>query len=425
MKYQSHARLRRRQLRQPHDALDRHHRRCCSSSGTSPTSRGAGSTPTSCGATVYRNVDASLVPVPVAILYIVANIALGIHLFHGAWSLFQSMGWNNPRFNPWRRGFATGIATRHRGRQRLVPDRRPGRHRRRSEAGAPRPMTDVTARRQESPPARSPRSGTRTRSTRSWSTRTTSASSRSSSSAPAWPARRRRPRWPSSATRSRRSRSTTRPGGPTRSPPRAASTRPRTTGATATRSTACSTTRSRAATSAPARPTSTAWPRCRSNIIDQMVAQGVPFAREYGGLLDNRSFGGAQVSRTFYARGQTGQQLLLGAYQQLARQVGLGNVHAVQPHRARRHRRRRRPLRRHRRPRPADRRDPSHAGPRRRAGHRRLRQRLLPLDQRDGLQRHRGVAGPPQGRLLRQPVLHADPPDVHPAEPTTSSRSSR
>jgi succinate dehydrogenase / fumarate reductase flavoprotein subunit len=62
------------------------------------------------------------------------------------------------------------------------------------------------------------------------------------------------------------------------------------------------------------------------NIIDQCVAQGVPFAREYGGLLDNRSFGGAQVSRTFYARGQTGQQLLLGAYQALARQVQLGNV---------------------------------------------------------------------------------------------------
>ncbi|MGA1565560.1 MAG: fumarate reductase/succinate dehydrogenase flavoprotein subunit, partial [Ilumatobacteraceae bacterium] len=62
------------------------------------------------------------------------------------------------------------------------------------------------------------------------------------------------------------------------------------------------------------------------DIIDQMVAQGVPFAREYGGMLDNRSFGGAQVSRTFYARGQTGQQLLLGAYQQLARQIGLGGV---------------------------------------------------------------------------------------------------
>src|SRR6476619_4540088 len=62
------------------------------------------------------------------------------------------------------------------------------------------------------------------------------------------------------------------------------------------------------------------------NIIDQCVAQGVPFAREYGGLLDNRSFGGAQVSRTFYARGQTGQQLLLGAYQALAHQTGLGAV---------------------------------------------------------------------------------------------------
>src|SRR3954465_15163865 len=62
------------------------------------------------------------------------------------------------------------------------------------------------------------------------------------------------------------------------------------------------------------------------NIIDQCVAQGVPFAREYGGLLANRSFGGAQVSRTFYARGQTGQQLLLGAYQALSRQIGKGNV---------------------------------------------------------------------------------------------------
>jgi len=62
------------------------------------------------------------------------------------------------------------------------------------------------------------------------------------------------------------------------------------------------------------------------DIIDQMVAQGVPFAREYGGLLDNRSFGGAQVSRTFYARGQTGQQLLLGAYQQMMHQVALGTV---------------------------------------------------------------------------------------------------
>ncbi len=62
------------------------------------------------------------------------------------------------------------------------------------------------------------------------------------------------------------------------------------------------------------------------NIIDQCAAQGVPFAREYGGMLSNRSFGGAQVSRTFYARGQTGQQLLLGAYQALSRQISLGKV---------------------------------------------------------------------------------------------------
>ena len=151
------------------------------------------------------------------------------------------------------------------------------------------------------------------------------------------------------------------------------------------------------------------------DIIDQMVAQGVPFAREYGGLLDNRSFGGAQVSRTFYARGQTGQQLLLGAYQQMARQIGLGNVRlwnrselvdtvvidgrcAGIVTRDLDHRR-----------------GPVARSARRRAVHRRVRQRVLPVDQRDELQRHRGVAGPPQGRLLRQPVLHADPPDLHPA----------
>ena len=152
------------------------------------------------------------------------------------------------------------------------------------------------------------------------------------------------------------------------------------------------------------------------NIIDQCVAQGVPFAREYGGLLDNRSFGGAQVSRTFYARGQTGQQLLLGAYQALAHQIGAGTVElynrgemldvVVVDGRA--------------------------AGivvrdlvtgevtlalgPRRGAGHRRLLERVLPLHQRHGLQHHGHLAGPPARRLLRQPVLHPDPPDVHPAE---------
>lgn len=68
------------------------------------------------------------------------------------------------------------------------------------------------------------------------------------------------------------------------------------------------------------------------NIIDQAVAQGVPFAREYGGALANRSFGGVQVSRTFYARGQTGQQLLIGAYQALSRQISLGNVEMYNRH---------------------------------------------------------------------------------------------
>ncbi|MEO9258466.1 MAG: fumarate reductase/succinate dehydrogenase flavoprotein subunit [Crocinitomicaceae bacterium] len=68
------------------------------------------------------------------------------------------------------------------------------------------------------------------------------------------------------------------------------------------------------------------------NIIDQCVSQGVPFARDYGGLLDNRSFGGAQVSRTFYAKGQTGQQLLLGAYSALSRQIGKGKVQSYTRH---------------------------------------------------------------------------------------------
>ncbi len=68
------------------------------------------------------------------------------------------------------------------------------------------------------------------------------------------------------------------------------------------------------------------------NIIDQCVAQGVPFAREYGGLLSNRSFGGVQVQRTFYASGQTGQQLLLGAYSALERQVGMGKIHMYSRH---------------------------------------------------------------------------------------------
>ena len=152
------------------------------------------------------------------------------------------------------------------------------------------------------------------------------------------------------------------------------------------------------------------------NIIDQMVAQGVPFAREYGGLLDNRSFGGAQVSRTFYARGQTGQQLLLGAYQQMARQVGLGNVRLWNRDRARRRRRHRRSLRRHRHPRPAHRRDrhrtPAHAVILCTGGYGNvffLSTNAMACNVTAAWRAHR------RGALLRQPVLHADPPDVHPA----------
>ena len=149
------------------------------------------------------------------------------------------------------------------------------------------------------------------------------------------------------------------------------------------------------------------------NIIDQCVAQGVPFAREYGGLLANRSFGGAQVSRTFYARGQTGQQLLLGAYSALSRQIGLG---AVEMHTH------------------AEMLDLvvvdghakgiivrnlqtgeltpsfSRCG---RPGHRRLRQCLQSLDLRPGLQRHGRVEGLQKGGLLRQPLFHPDPPDLY------------
>ena len=73
------------------------------------------------------------------------------------------------------------------------------------------------------------------------------------------------------------------------------------------------------------------WLGSSSSIIDQCVAQGA-FAREYGGTLDNRSFGGVQVSRTFYARGQTGQQLLLGAYSALSRQISKGNVEMYNRH---------------------------------------------------------------------------------------------
>ena len=157
-------------------------------------------------------------------------------------------------------------------------------------------------------------------------------------------------------------------------------------------------------------------------IIDQCVAQGVPFAREYGGLLDTRSFGGAQVSRTFYARGQTGQQLLLGAYQALERQIGAGTVTMYTAHEmldlivvdGRARGIVARDLVTGRDPQP----------PRRRRGARlrRLRQRLLPVDQRQGLQRHRELAGAPQGALFANPCYT----QIHPTcIPVTGEHQSK
>ena len=148
-------------------------------------------------------------------------------------------------------------------------------------------------------------------------------------------------------------------------------------------------------------------------IIDQCVAQGVPFAREYGGLLANRSFGGAQVSRTFYARGQTGQQLLLGAYSVLNKEIAAGTVKSYPRHEM------------------LDiviedgeakgiiARNLVTGEIERHGAHavviaRRIRQRILPFDQRHGIERFGRIPVLPQGRRLRQPLLHANPPDLHP-----------
>ena len=152
------------------------------------------------------------------------------------------------------------------------------------------------------------------------------------------------------------------------------------------------------------------------NIIDQCVAQGVPFAREYGGLLDNRSFGGAQVSRTFYARGQTGQQLL---HRRLPVADAAGprqEREAVRAARDARPGRRRRQGARHHRPQPDDGRARTLRRRRRHPRHRRLRHGLLPLDQRGELERDRVVAGAQARRAVREPLLHADSSDLHPGE---------
>jgi succinate dehydrogenase/fumarate reductase cytochrome b subunit len=217
--------------------------------------------------------------------------------------------------------------------------------------------------------------------------------------------RRRRRRDPGRARLQRRSASAsrTRRAAPTRSPRRAASTPPRTTRTTATAIYRLFYDTVKGGDFRAREANVHRLAEVSVDIIDQCVAQGVPFAREYGGLLANRSFGGAQVSRTFYARGQTGQQLLIGAYQALARQIAAGKVKMFN------------------RTEMLDvvtvdgraagivvrdlvtGEDRVALGRRGGARHRRLRQRLLPVDQREGLQRHRDLPRAQARRGVRNP----------------------
>ena len=116
------------------------------------------------------------------------------------------------------------------------------------------------------------------------------------------------------------------PPRPQHCPPRGALTPPKTIPTTATACGGCSTTRLKGATTAPARPTFTVWQKLAAALSTSAWPRGCPLRGNTGGLLDNRSFGGAQVSRTFYARGQTGQQLLLGAYSAMMRMVQAGGI---------------------------------------------------------------------------------------------------
>jgi hypothetical protein len=196
--------------------------------------------------------------------------------------------------------------------------------------------------------------------------------------------------------------STTARAGRTPSQHKGASMPPKTIATTATRCTAFFTIPSKAATTAPVKPTYTAWRRFPPLSSTSAWRKGVPFAREYGGLLDNRSFGGTQVSRTFYARGQTGQQLLIGAYQALSRQVALGTVKLYNRHEMLDVGGRRQMPRYHR-PQPAHRRTRTPWRTRRGALYRRLRQRVLPEHQRHDVQHHRRWRAHRRGAFFGNP----------------------
>ena len=263
------------------------------------------------GRPVPQRHHVSFERVPVALVYVIANLALGVHLYHGAWSLFQSMGWARP----WRRQFATVFAAADRARQRLLPA---GRH--------------VRSGRIEStlesmiPPGSIQRAWDNHR----FTVRLVNASNKrrfkiivvgtglaGASAAATLAELGYEVEVFTFHDSPRRAHSIAAQGGIN------AAKDYRNDGDSIFRlfydTIKGGDFRSREANVYRLAQVS-------NEIIDQATAQGVPFAREYGGLLDNRSFGGAQVSRTFYARGQTGQQLLLGAYQAMMRQVATGKV---------------------------------------------------------------------------------------------------
>ena len=261
-------------------------------------------------------------------------------------------------------------------------------------------------------------------STSSSSAPPTNASTRSSSSAPASPVARPPPAWVSSATRSRPSVTRTAPGGPTRSPPRAASTPPRTTRTTATPSFACSTTPSRAATSGRARPTSTGWPSLSTNIIDQAWPRACPLPASTAATWPTAPSAAPRFADLLRPRARPGSSSCSGAYSSLSAQVAAGTVElhprtemldlvVVDGH-----------------ARGIVVRDMVTGEvrvPRRRRGaavHRRLLQRLLPVDQRQGLQRRRRP-GAPTSAAPGSPT-RATRRSIRPASrsPGTISRSS-
>ena len=327
----------------------------------------------------------------------------GLHLRHGVWSMFQSLGMNHPRHTPILKSSGNGVGggncagvhldsdQRHAGAgeidgTRLSNSFRPDR----AGVGQRRKLRDEAGESGQQAEAHDHRGGL-------------------------GPGRRR---GRGDAGRAGLQREVLllpgfARGARTRSPRRAASTPRRTIRTTATASTGCSTTRSRAAISARAKRTSTAWRRSASTSSTSAWRRACRSRANTAACSTNRSFGGAQVSRTFYARGQTGQQLLLGAYQALERQVQAGSVTMYPAHRDARPDRDRRPGARHRHARHGHRRDRVAPGRCRGARHRRLRQRLLPVHQRQGLERHRDLARVQARRAVRQSVLHADPPHLH------------